>query len=127
MTNTTVAAVKEAIQSFLKAYASNNLDEVRKWSSGELTFGHASGRAETQQEFMKGLAGGKTTAYSDIVPVDQRITLIDNVAVVHQTIRRTRTDGLTRMDTEMVVLMLKDGRWRLVSRQGVKVNGNGFS
>ena len=127
MTNATVSGVKEAIQAFLKAYASNNLDEVRKWSAEELTFGHASGRAETQQEFIAGLAGGKTTSYADIAPVDQRVTLIGNVAVVHQAIKRTRSDGRTRMDKEMVVLMFKNGQWRLISRQGIKVSGNAFS
>ena len=119
MTSASVSGVKEAINALLKAITSNNLDELGRLTADELTFGHASGRAETKQEFI-GSRVGKQAAYADIVPSEQRVALIDNVAVVHQALTRTRPNGHSDVDKEMVVWMLRNGQWQLISRQCVK-------
>ena len=119
MSSTSIAAVKQAIEGMQKALTAGDLEALGKCTAKELTFGHASGRVETQQQFISSRVG-KAPTYAQIVASDQRFEFIDNVAVVHQTITRGHADGKSVTAKEMLVWMLKDGQWKLVARQCIK-------
>jgi hypothetical protein len=119
MTTSTQAppALQEAIESLRKAMIAGDRAELAKWASESLMFGHASGRFETKQEYIDFLA---KKPWAELAFSDQRVTLVDDLALVHQAVIRARDKGREKVK-EMAVWRLEKGRWALLSRQTTNV------
>ena len=112
------AAVEKAVESLTQAMISAEGDELERWTAGELIYGHSTGRKETQREFIDGVI---KSPFSEIISSDRTVTVIDNVALVYQTIMRTKPGGKPGGMKELLTLMQRNGQWKLVGRQTTKI------
>ena len=106
-------ALQHAIDSLRQAMISGDRIGLGKWASESLMFGHASGRFETRQEYIEHLV---KKPYTEIALREQRVMLVDDLAIVHQAVRRARDQGPERVK-EMAIWRLENGQWVLVARQ----------
>jgi Domain of unknown function (DUF4440) len=114
----TNAAVEKAVESLSQAMISAERAELARWTAEELIYGHSTGRKETQQEFIEGVI---KSPFAEIISSDRTVTVIDNVALVYQTIMRTKPGGKPGGMKELLTWMLRNGQWKLIGRQTARI------
>ena len=124
MTSNETVAVTEAVNALHKAILSYDKAGLDSLTDPELVYGHTSGRHETKQQFIDGVMSGRS-AFSKIEMINGAVKVIDNVALVHHVLDVVRHNPPPGNDTSqikiMAVWMRRDGQWKLVSRQAVKL------
>ena len=92
-----------------------------KLVADELTYGHSSGRLETQAEFIADLTSGKA-GFSSIELSDQTVASVDNVALVrHVFVGGSRRHGATMKLSNLTVGLQRHGQWKVIARQATKL------
>lgn len=89
----------------------------------ELSYGHSSGRVETQKEFIETLISGKSV-FKKIRFQDQHIDIVGNTAVVRHTLLADTLDGgvVNSIKIHVVLVWVKQNEeWKLLTRQAVKI------
>jgi hypothetical protein len=114
----TNAAVEKAVEALSQAMISAERAELERWTAEELIYGHSNARKETRREFIEGVIKSR---FSEIIASDRTVTVIDSVALVHQTITRTKPGGKPSGMKELLVWMLRADQWKLVGRQSVRI------
>ena len=115
---TTKATVEQAVEALSQAMISVERAELERWIAEELIYGHSNARKETRREFIEGVIKSR---FSEIFASDRTVTVMDSVALVYQTITRTKPEGKPSGMKELLVWMLRAGQWKLVGRQSVRV------
>lgn len=90
----------------------------------ELTYGHSSGKVESQKEFIETLVSGRSD-FRRIELKDQTITVAGNTAVVRHTLEADTFDvGVANSIRLHIVLVWgkEKNSWRLIARQAVKLS-----
>jgi hypothetical protein len=112
----------QALEDFRIALLDPTEQQLRALTSAQLSYGHSSGKLETQDEFVSTLLSGR----SDFVELrfsDESVISKGNTAVV-----RHRLDALTNDAGQtgtvslqvMLVWIKENGTWKLLARQAVK-------
>jgi hypothetical protein len=114
----TDAAVEKAVEKLTQAMISAERAELERWTAEELIYGHSTGRKETRREFIDGVI---KSPFAEIISTDRTVTVIDNVALVYQTITRTKPGGKPGGMKELLTLMQRNGQWKLIGRQTTKI------
>jgi ketosteroid isomerase-like protein len=117
------ADVAAAVEAFRKAMLANDRKQFEALCAEQLSYGHSSGRVQTQKEFIDEASSGKTT-WKSITLTDQTIQLAGSAAVVRFVFNGENvSDGKTNT-VKIGVLMVwvkERGKWRLLARQGYKI------
>jgi hypothetical protein len=59
--------------------------------------------------------------FAKIISTGRTVTVIDSVALVYQTITRTKPGGEPGGMKELLTLMQRNGQWKLIGRQTTKI------
>jgi len=116
-------AVATAVESFRKAMVDPDKAVLDKLTVEELSYGHSSGVVQDKQEFIEALTSGK----SDFVSIDlteQTVKIAGNAAIVRHILSAATNDGGKPGTVKLSVLMVwqeRNGEWKLLARQAVKV------
>jgi len=119
-----ITEVTQATEQLRKAMVDADTVTLKKLTSGELSYGHSSGKLQTKKEFISDLATGA----SDFVSInltDQDVKVVGNTAVVRHILTAATNDkgkgpGITKLGILLVWVKNKT-QWQLLARQAVKV------
>jgi hypothetical protein len=95
---------------------------LERLTSKDLSYGHSSGKVDTQASFIGDLLSGA----SDFVTIDitdQTVKQTQNVALIRHTLSAQTNDGGKPGTVKLHVLQVwqqEDGSWKLVARQAVR-------
>jgi hypothetical protein len=115
-------AVSAAVEALRKAMIDPSKAVLEKLTLPQLSYGHSSGVVQDQAEFVEALTSGK----SDFVSIEltqQRITIVNNTAMVRHYLSAATNDGGKPGQTKLSILLIWQkvrGDWRLLARQAVK-------
>jgi hypothetical protein len=115
-------AVAEAAEHLRRAMVNADNAVLSSITLPELSYGHSGGHVDDKAEFIQKIVSGK----SDFVTIDiseQKIDIINGVAVVRHKFHATTNDGGKPGTVDLSVLLIwqkqkKD--WKLLARQAVK-------
>ena len=116
-------AVATAVESLRKAMVDPDKAVLDRLTAEELSYGHSTGLVQDKQEFMEALTSGK----SDFVSIDlsgQTVKIAGDAAIVRHTLSAVTDDGGKPGTTKLSVLLVwveRNGEWKLLARQAVKV------
>ena len=116
-------AVATAVESLRKAMVDPDKAVLDRLTAEELSYGHSTGLVQDKQEFMEALTSGK----SDFVSIDlsgQTVKIAGDAAIVRHTLSAVTNDGGKPGTTKLSVLLVwveRNGEWKLLARQAVKV------
>jgi ketosteroid isomerase-like protein len=89
----------------------------------ELSFGHSAGLVHNQKAFIAGVMNGPTF-FKSIEPFDQEITMVGKNAIVRHIVSAKAVNKGNALDLKfgnMMVWQKKQGKWKLLARQGYKL------
>jgi hypothetical protein len=116
-------AVATAVESLRKAMVDPDKAVLDRLTTEELSYGHSTGLVQDKQEFMEALTSGR----SDFVSIDlsgQTVKIAGDAAIVRHILSAVTNDGGKPGTTKLSVLMVwveRNGEWKLLARQAVKV------
>jgi hypothetical protein len=116
-------AVGAAVESLRKAMVDPDKAVLDKLTAEELSYGHSTGAVQSKQEFIEALTSGK----SDFVSIDlteQTVKIAGNAAIVRHILSGATNDGGKPGVVKLSVLMVwqeRNGEWKLLARQAVKI------
>ena len=112
-----------AIEALRLAMISGDRQQLESIASDRLSYGHSGGKVENKQEFVEGIASGR----SDFVTIDfteQTIVISGKTAIVRQTLSAQTNDngkpGTVKLKV-MLVMQKEKKQWLMLARQAVKV------
>jgi hypothetical protein len=119
-----IGEVTQANEQLRKAMVDGDTVTLEKLTSGELSYGHSSGKLQTKKEFISDFATGA----SDFVSIDltdQNVKVVGNTAIIRHILTAATNDkgkgpGTTKLGILLVWIKNK-GQWQLLARQAVKV------
>ena len=102
-----------------------NTDSItlRNLTSDELSYGHSAGLIQDQKAFIAGVMNGPTF-FKSIEPFDQKITMAGKNAIVRHIVTAKAINKGNPLDLKFGNIMVwqkKQGKWRLLARQGYKL------
>jgi ketosteroid isomerase-like protein len=116
-------AVNDAMNRLCAAMIAGNAQQMKALTADTLTYGHSSGKVQSQAEFIDTIASGKTR-YKRIDLTKTVTTVTGNDAVIRDHFNGTTdSDGkLADVDFDVLTVWQKqsDGAWQLLARQGYK-------
>ncbi|MGO3307431.1 MAG: nuclear transport factor 2 family protein, partial [Sphingobacterium sp.] len=86
-----VTEVEEAVNNLVKAMLHPSEPALKNLSIEQLTYGHSSGKVESQQEFIGTLVSG-TSVFEQIEIENQTVQVIENTAIVRHTLLAKTND-----------------------------------
>jgi hypothetical protein len=89
----------------------------------ELSYGHSAGLIQNQKEFIAGVLNGPTF-FKSIEPFDQKITMAGKNAIVRHIVTAKAVNKGNPLDLKFANIMVwqkKQGKWKLLARQGYKL------
>jgi hypothetical protein len=116
-----VAAQVEALR---QAMITADANQLKALTSSQLSYGHSGGHVDDQAEFIEKLTSGN----SDFVTMDlqdQRISIVDDVAIVRHTLVATTNDKGKPGEVNIGVMLIwkkQHGHWLLLARQAFKTH-----
>lgn len=118
-----VREVEQAVQALTQAMIDADGPTLRKLTAEALSYGHSSGKIETQSEFVETLVTG-ISVFENIQLENQTVEVVDNTAIVRHIFEaKTNDKGKGRGTVKLSILLVwvKDGtQWVLLARQAVK-------
>lgn len=119
-----VQEVEQAVRALTEAMIDADGPTLRKLTAETLSYGHSSGKVETQSEFVETLVTG-ISVFEDIQLENQTVEVVDNTAVVRHTFEAKTNDkgkgpGTVKLSI-LLVWVKKGAEWELLARQAVKV------
>lgn len=119
-----VQEVEQAVQALTRAMIDADGPMLRKLTNNALSYGHSSGKIETQSEFVETLVTGMSV-FEDIQLESQTVEVMDNTAVVrHMLSAKTNDKGKGPGTVKLGILLVwvkQEMQWTLLARQAVKV------
>lgn len=119
-----VQEVEQAVQALTRAMIDADGPMLRKLTNNALSYGHSSGKIETQSEFVETLVTGMSV-FEDIQLESQTVEVVDNTAVVwHMLSAKTNDKGKGPGTVKLGILLVwvkQEMQWTLLARQAVKV------
>ena len=113
-------SVAAAVESLRKSMIEGDRATLNGLVADELVYGHSSARLETKSEFVESLVSGKS-GFSKIDLSDQKVKLVDNIALVtHNFAGVRKADGGTMNLMILTTWIDRGGKWQLLARQGTK-------
>lgn len=115
--------VAGAIQQLSKAMIEGDSAALVRLVHDQLSYAHSSGKVEDKTLFITALASGRSD-FLNINLSDQKITVVDNTAIVRHTLTGQVVDGGKQGDLKLHVLLVwvkEKGNWRLLARQAVRL------
>ena len=102
-----------------------NTDSItlRNLTSDELSYGHSAGLIQDQNAFIAGVMNGPTF-FKSIDPLDQKITIAGKNAMVRHIVTAKAVNQGNPLDLKFGNIMVwqkKQGKWKLLARQGYKL------
>ena len=116
-------AVATAVEKLRMAMITGDRGMLESIAADSLSYGHSGGKVENKNEFVEGIASGK----SDFVTIElsgQTISVVNNVAVVRHILNATTNDGGKPGTVKIHVLTVWEkvkGDWKMLARQAVKL------
>ncbi|WP_248282075.1 nuclear transport factor 2 family protein [Mucilaginibacter robiniae] len=114
--------VAQAVTALTKAMTDADTTQLSKLTSAHLSYGHSSGKVQTQAEFIHSLATGE----SDFVSInltEQTITVSGTTALVRHTLAATTNDSGKPGTVKLYILLVwqkTKSHWILLGRQAIK-------
>ena len=119
-----VQQVEQAVKALTQAMIDSDGPTLRKLTAEALSYGHSSGKIETQSEFIETLVTG-VSDFEDIQLENQTVEVLNNTAVVRHTLSAKTNDkgkGPGTVKLGILLVWVNDGaQWVLLARQAVKV------
>jgi len=118
------AAVKDAVEALRKALLTGDKAQLEKLTAAQLSYGHSSGKVQNQSEFVDGVVTRKTPVKSLDFP-DLTVAVAGDSAIArHLYASESETDGKpsTVKIGILAVWQKQDGNWKLLARQGYKLD-----
>lgn len=112
----------QALEEFREALINPTEQELRTLTSSQLSYGHSSGKLETQDEFVSTLLSGR----SDFVELhfsDESVITKGSTAVVRHRLDAVTNDAGQPGSVSLQVMLVwikENGTWKLLARQAVK-------
>jgi hypothetical protein len=123
--NYSLSDLELSIEALRVAMIAGDRESLVHLTADELAYGHGAGHVESKVQFIDKLASGRS-GWSSIAITDQKVTLADNLAVVHHIFlgaSRNPPDGIVNKKIAVLSVWLqRDGRWQLLARQAVQLN-----
>jgi hypothetical protein len=116
------SGVDDAMNKLNAAMIAGDRDKMMTVTAGSLSYGHSSGRVQTQAAFVDQIASGQTK-YKRIDITKTVTTVAGDAAVVRNHFNGTIEVAGKQSDVDFDVLMLwhkQNGTWKLLARQGYK-------
>ena len=116
-------SIDDATSNLRLAMLNGNKELLNNLVDGSLSYGHSSGKIEDRTSFIESLSSGK----SDFVNLEisnQIINQYRNSAVVRHTLQGDTNDNGVAGKVKLHVMQVwikKNGSWKLVGRQAVKI------
>lgn len=118
------AEVENAVNNLIEGMRHPSESTLRDLSSESLTYGHSSGKVETQEDFINTLVSG-ASVFEEIKTDQQTIHVLENTAIVRHTLIAKTNDpgkGPANLKLGIVLTWVKaEGKWVLLSRQAFKL------
>ena len=119
-----VEDVVQAVQTLTQAMIDANGPTLKQLTSESLSYGHSSGKIETQAEFVETIVSG-VSVFEDIQLENQTVEVVDNTAIVRHTfVAKTNDKGKGPGTVKLGILLVwvnAETHWVLLARQAVKV------
>lgn len=118
----TQAGVAKAVEQLRLALIDPTEARLTALVADSLSYGHSSGKVEDKAEFMRALLSNDSD-FKTITLTDQRITLVDQVAMVRHVLQAETVNKGTPGTANLSVLLVwvyQRGSWKLLARQAVK-------
>ena len=115
--------VASQIEIFHQAMVNADEAALNDLVSDQLSYGHSNGAVEDKKAFILKLTNGSSD-YTKIDVSNQSISISGDVAVIRQHADLTLMGGGKVSQLNLMVLMVwqkSHGKWKLLTRQGVKV------
>ena len=117
------SAVTEGVEILRKGILEADRAKLAQVSSDQISYSHSDGRAESKEEFIKGVMTRKQVVKSLAFP-DLKVSVVGPAAIVrHIYLAESELDGkatTTRIGA-LQVWQKQDGGWRLLARQGFRL------
>ncbi len=117
------AAVKEAVEALRKALLAADKARLAELTAAQLSYGHSSGKVQTQAEFIDGVMARKAVVKSLTFP-ELTVALAGDAAIVRHIYASESETGGRPNSIRLGVLAVwqkQDGGWKLLARQGFKL------
>lgn len=115
-----VAAAVEALRA---AMVNADRAVLENLTADDLSYGHSSGKIENRASFVETIAGGQSDFVS-ITLSEQKITIVDNTALVRHKFQAETDDGGKPGNVSLGILLVwqkQKGGWKLLARQAYKL------
>lgn len=115
--------VAKLVKDFNNAIIARDSSVLAELSMDELTYGHSAGYIQDKSAFIKAVLIGPTF-FKSIEPVDQTIKINGRHAIVrHIVVANATREGnpVALRFGNVMVWYKKQGKWRLLARQGFKI------
>ena len=118
-----IANVENNIAKIYTAMVAKNKDVLEDLTAEKLTYGHSSGKIENKSEYVDGVLNG-AFQFTSITPIDQTITIAEDVAMVRHIFNGEGTNNGTPAKVNIGCLLIfqkNKGKWKLLARQAFKL------
>jgi len=115
--------VAAAVESLRKVMVDPDKATLEKLTSMDLSYGHSSGKVQTQAEFIDALVSGASD-FLNIDLSDQTIKIIGNTALVRHVLNANTSDNGKPGVAKIAILLVwikQNKEWKLLARQAVKI------
>lgn len=123
--DTKVQEVEKAVRALTQAMIDADGPTLRNLTAKGLSYGHSSGKVETQSQFVETLVTG-VSVFEDIQLENQTVEVVDNTAIVRHILSAKTNDkgkGPGTVKLGVMLVWVKQGtQWALLARQAVKVS-----
>jgi hypothetical protein len=117
------AALNQAVEALRKATLAQDKAKLEQLLADQVSYGHSGGRVENKTEVINGVMNRKSVVKSIDFP-ELKVAVVGNGAVArHLWVSQSEMDGKPTT-TKIGVLQVwqkQDGNWKLLARQGYKL------
>lgn len=116
------AAVRDRVEGLRKALLSADKAELEQLTAAQLSYGHSSGKVQTQAEFIDGVVNRKAVVKSLTFP--QLTIAVAGDAAVARHVYASESEAAGKTNNVRIgvlaVWQKQEGGWKLLARQGFK-------
>lgn len=117
------AQIAKLVVAINNAIINTDSTTLRNLTWDELSYGHSAGLIQDQKAFIAGVMNGPTF-FKSIEPLDQKITMSGKNAIVRHIVTAKAVNKGNPLELKFGNIMVwqkKQGKWKLLARQGYKL------
>lgn len=117
------AQIAKLVVAINNAIINTDSTTLRNLTWDELSYGHSAGLIQDQNAFIAGVMNGPTF-FKSIEPLDQKITMSGKNAIVRHIVTAKAVNNGNPLELKFGNIMVwqkKQGKWKLLARQGYKL------